>query len=156
MVLKPGYLPVPFVIGIMPFAALVMAIGADVVWRSVPRGRLGLGAGSVRHWLGPVALLVAVIVIGTVAIPSWASQDRVLFTVNQESPILQAETWVAANLPHNVKMIVDDTMWIDLVQDGFPRHDVVWYYKVDTDPDVEARAPLGWRELPVRGQHPNP
>ena len=145
MVLKPGYLPVPFVIGIMPFAALVMAIGADVVWRSVPRGRLGLGAGSVRHWLGPVALLVAVIVIGTAAIPSWASQDRVLFTVNQESPILQAETWVAANLPHNVKMIVDDTMWVDLVQDGFPRHDVVWYYKVDTDPDVEARAPLGWR-----------
>jgi hypothetical protein len=69
----------------------------------------------------------------------------VLFTVNQETPVLQAEAWVAANLPHNVKLIVDDTMWVDLVQDGFPRHDIVWYYKVDTDPDVQARAPLGWR-----------
>ena len=46
---------------------------------------------------------------------------------------------------HNVKIIVDDTMWVDFVQDGFPRNHVVWYYKVDTDPDVEARAPLGWR-----------
>ncbi len=37
-------------------------------------------------------------------------------------------------------------MWVDFVRAGFPRNNVVWYYKVDTDPAVEALAPNGWRD----------
>jgi hypothetical protein len=146
VVLKPGYLPVPFVIGMMPFAALAVAIGADVLLQGVPRtGRHSRSLAPHRRWLGPVVLVVAAVVASTWALPSWANQDRGLWEANLESPVLQAEAWMAANLPHNVKIIVDDTMWVDLVQDGFPRNNIVWYYKVGTDPDVEARAPLGWR-----------
>ena len=29
---------------------------------------------------------------------------------------------------------------------GIPRNNVVWYYKVDTDPEVEGIAPNGWKD----------
>lgn len=40
-------------------------------------------------------------------------------------------------------MLVDDAMWVDLVRAGFERENVVWYYKADTDTDVQELTPTG-------------
>jgi hypothetical protein len=58
----------------------------------------------------------------------------------------QAEAYVKANIGHNSRLIVDDSMWLDLVEAGFQQTKVVWYHKVDTDPEVAGMAPNGWRD----------
>jgi hypothetical protein len=47
-------------------------------------------------------------------------------------------------------VLVDDTMYVDLVRAGFePRFGVVWFYKLDfttnLDPSIAANLPQGWR-----------
>jgi hypothetical protein len=69
-----------------------------------------------------------------------------LFNANLDAPMAQAEAWIEKNVPHNARLAVDDALWVDLVHAGFPRQNVVWYYKVDTDPAVEQLAPNGWRD----------
>jgi hypothetical protein len=58
----------------------------------------------------------------------------------------QAEAYVQANIGHDSRLMVDDSMWLDLVEAGFQRTKVVWYHKVDTDPEVAGMAPNGWRD----------
>jgi hypothetical protein len=41
---------------------------------------------------------------------------------------------------------VDDAMWVDLVKAGWDRDNVIWYYKLDTDPAVQVQSPNGWRD----------
>jgi hypothetical protein len=58
----------------------------------------------------------------------------------------QAEAYVEANVGLDSRLMVDDSMWLDLVEAGFQRTKVVWYHKVDTDPEVAGMAPNGWRD----------
>lgn len=142
--LRPGYLPVPFVIAMLPLGALLVAGVADAAWRWQPRQGQLLRRLALRRPLAP-ALLGVGLVAGVIAVPGWAAQDQGLWQHHDNAPMLAAEHWLLANVPRNQKIIVDDSIWLDLVRGGFPRHDVVWFYKVNTDPAVEARAPNGWR-----------
>ncbi len=138
VIFKPGYLPVPFVIGLVPLAALLVAGVADA---------------AIRHWRGrwwrwPVrvlSLVVVVLAIGAAGV-IWPPQLRSLWTYDLDRPLRQAESWVAANVDPGQRILTDDAVWLDLVHDGLPRRDVVWYYKADTDSEVIARAPHGWRD----------
>jgi hypothetical protein len=58
----------------------------------------------------------------------------------------QAQQWIAENVPKADRLIVDDAFWVDLVNDGRDRSDVVWAYKVDTDEQVQAWSPEGWTD----------
>jgi len=58
----------------------------------------------------------------------------------------QAQEWVGENVPKSSRLLVDDAMWVDLVEDGFARNNVVWYYKLDTDGAVERQSPNGWED----------
>ncbi len=129
---RPGYLPAPYVIALIPLAALLVAAVLDAGVRSRRRSVTGLSA---------VAALAAV----AVAVPAWGTPLHRLWTANADRPLRHAQAWLAANAGHDQKLLVDDAVWLDLVRDGFPRNNVVWYFKADTDPAVEARAPHGWR-----------
>lgn len=131
--LRPGYLPVPYVIALLPLAALTVAGSVDVMLRRGPRV------------LGAAAVLVAV-VAAAVAAPLWFTKLRGLALADLDQPLQSAQAWVEDNVPHNRRVLVDDAAWVDLVRAGFPRDNVVWYYKVDTDTAVEAKAPGGWRD----------
>lgn len=133
VVLKPGYLPVMYVIVLIPFAALLVAAVLDLGLR---RGGRALTA------LGVVAALVA----GAVAVPPWAVQLRGLFLADLDRPMREAQSWVADNVRPSERILVDDAVWVDLVRDGLPRQNVVWYYKADTDSDVVSLAPNGWQD----------
>jgi hypothetical protein len=140
MTLRPGYLPIPLVIGMLPFAAVVIAGVADAA-----AGHLAGSPGS-RRALGAVAL-AGVVVVGGLALPRWYQRDRDLMTVDHDRPFQQAEAWINGHVPHRGRLLVDDSLWVDLVQDGYPPGQVVWFYKLDTDRDVRARYPRGWRDF---------
>ena len=145
IITRPGYLPIPFVIGLLPFAALIVPAVADAAWGR-PLHSLTL---TTRVWsiAGRVAvsasLIAAVVAVG----PQWRDKDRDLMLTNHDAPLAQAERWIAANLPRNSRMVVDDAIWVDLVRRGHPPRHVVWFWKLGTDPEVDAYYPNGWRDF---------
>ena len=67
-------------------------------------------------------------------------------------PVDQATRWIDGNVSRDSRLLVDDTMWVDLVERGFDRDlGVVWFYKLDfsanLDPSVAERLPDGWRHF---------
>ena len=139
--LRPGYLPVPYVIGLLPFAALVVPAAVEVWWRRARASKNGAARLTKTVAVGLVAVMAV-----AVAAPMWGPKLRGLLLANLDQPMVQAESWVDQNVDRNYRVVVDDSMWVDFVRAGFPRNNVVWYYKVDTDPAVEALAPNGWRD----------
>jgi 4-amino-4-deoxy-L-arabinose transferase-like glycosyltransferase len=145
LMLRGGYLPMPYVIGLLPFAALVIAGVADVAWshRDAMTGRLAILRHASRAVL--VAALAAVLVfVG----PGWAQADRRHMT-DRRVYLSQAVDWVDQNVPRGRRILVDDTLWVDLADRGFDpdRLEVIWSFKVDLDPAVRDRLTNGWRDL---------
>ena len=139
--LRPGgYLPVPYVIMLIPFGALLIAGVTDAAARSVRRA--GVRGRVLRTaWLaGTLAAVVAVV-------PLWGAQLRGFLLADLDQPTRQAQAWIETNVQRNSTLVVDDAMWVDLVRAGFDRKNVIWYYKVDTDPAVTAALPNGWRDV---------
>ncbi|HEX3333381.1 MAG TPA: hypothetical protein VHS57_03520 [Acidimicrobiales bacterium] len=144
--LRGGYLPVPFVIGILPFAALLVGATGSTLrrlssWPSDRRPRSLLSAGLL---LGGAGALLAFVV------PSWAAGLRTQMTYDQMAPTAQAESWVEQHVVHHDRLLTDDTVWADLVDHGFDRPlGVVWFYKLgyvnNLDPSVARTLGGGWR-----------
>jgi hypothetical protein len=132
VVFKPGYLPVPFVIVLLPFAALLVAAVLDAAVRR-SRGTAVLAA-------------VSAVAVAVSAVALWPGQLRFLWGEDLDRPLQQAEAWVAGNVGPDDQVLVDDAAWVDLVRAGLPRENVVWYYKADTDSDVFSLYPNGWQD----------
>ncbi len=147
-VLRGGYLPVPFVIVLLPFSALLVAatgstLSGLVRWKD-DRRPLVAAKGAVLFG-GAAALLVFVV-------PAWASGLRTQMETNQVAPTAQTETWVEHYVPRGDRLLVDDTVWVDLVDHGFDRpYGVVWFYKLgyvnNLDPSVKRTLGGGWRNF---------
>ena len=145
-VLTPGYLPVPFIIGSLPFACLAAAGGVYTLasWKPLINW---------HRWGGVVAaaprVLTAAGLITAMAwmVPSWIKGDSYLLTADADRPEQQALAWVSTHVPRYDRLLVDDSEWVDLVRAGFPPNQVVWFYKLSSDPSVEARYPRGWHDL---------
>lgn len=148
MMFRPnGYLPVPYVIMLIPFAALLVAYTAERAVLSIAgrvRTRTRLGTGTRRGLGFTWAVTTAVALV--VAVPLWGTQLRGFVLGNLDLPMQQAEQWVGDNVSKSSRLLVDDAMWVDLVEDGFARNNVVWYYKLDTDGAVERQSPNGWKD----------
>jgi hypothetical protein len=141
MVLRPGYLPNMYVIGLLPFAALIVAGTGDAMWR-----RMRLRALVVA--LGVAALVVVA--------PRWAHTDHVAMTARLDGSELAAKQWLLANVGHDKRVIVGDEYWLYLIEHGFDQHPmpggffsrtVVVYWPLDYDPAVKRRFPDGWRDF---------
>ena len=154
MSLRPGYLPIPFVIGLLPLAALVVAMVTDAVWGpDASAGRLRPVAGIRRvaqgTWRVARRATVVTVVVAAVGFvgPDWYQMDRDLMTVDHDRPLTQAQRWIDDNVPSDSPILVDDAIWVDLVRSGRPASRVVWFWKLDRDPEIRARYPDGWRNF---------
>jgi hypothetical protein len=139
MLLRGGYLPVPYVIVMLPLAALLIATVAE---EAVRRIRTGVPVMKIAA----AVLLVAVAGSAAVAVPRWHDTLDFLSTSDEDAPMRQARQWLADNVPLDQRLIVDDAFWVDLVAAGRNRDDVAWFYKLDTDPAVQALNPHGFRD----------
>lgn len=145
--LRPGYLPDPFVVALLPFCALSLAGLCQTTVVAARRRRLPLDA---RLW---AALLTAVTVVG-VAVPAsadWAPGRLALDAGSAEQVTARTEAYLARTVPHDQRLLVDDSLWVDLVEQGRSQGDVVWFYKTDftnnLDPSQARALPHGYRDL---------
>ncbi|HVT22436.1 MAG TPA: hypothetical protein VHE57_13730 [Mycobacteriales bacterium] len=158
--LRPGYLPQPYVVAFLPFAALAAAATAQLGWHALrerPPVPIRPGARHEARLLaaGRVGALAAMVAVAAVAVPGWLHGDAALAGPDETAPVAAAEHWLEAHARGPVTaassnrtgfgrdVLVDDTMWSDLVANGFPQRQVIWFYKLDfvdnLDPSVRHR-----------------
>jgi hypothetical protein len=148
MMLRNGYLPYPYVIAMLPFAALVVGGVVDQVW-----GFQGDGwTRAVQAWrerpgvLARRASVVAVLAVFAVAgLPMWARGLHDQMTTDRTVALRQAAGWLSTNARPQEVVVVDDSLWVDLVERGLSPEKVIWFYKVDLDPAV--KLPDGWHSI---------
>ncbi len=136
MSLRNGYLPVTYPVELFPFVGLVFGAVADSlvrVWR--PRSVLRIGS-------------AALVVVATAALSAvWLRGSAAKLFPSIDQPALSAEHWMANHGNRQLPVLVGDSMWVDLVHEGWKINRVVWFYKINTDPQVEKRFPAGWRDM---------
>jgi hypothetical protein len=137
LVVRGGYLPDAYIVAFLPFAALLVAGVMHHIWTSPTRIRQAVA--------GVLAAGMVVAVCGP-----WLRNDSALLTTDQVTPTWQAEGWLATHIDRQARIIVDDSIWVDLVRRGFnPKLGVVWFSKLDftnnLDPSVQRAFPTGWR-----------
>lgn len=164
--LRGGYLPEPFVIGLLPFCALLPPAVLDAVaGRAGPSTRPPLRnpeTGGYRRFCSRGLLArravrstlagLAVAVFAVLVVPSWWRADAYAMRADQTKAERSAERWIEVHVPHRARLLIDDTMYVDLVRAGFaPRYGVVWFYKLgftnNLDPAIVRHLPHGWREF---------
>lgn len=138
--LRPGgYLPAMYVIGALPFLALAAAGGADLLWQRMT-GRAGLVGRAA------LAAVVAVLLVGLA--PKWQGGLTGATGTDTGAARQAAEQWLADHAGPEATVLVDDVSWVGLVAGhGLPRDQVLWFYKLDTDPEVREQFPGGWRDV---------
>jgi 4-amino-4-deoxy-L-arabinose transferase-like glycosyltransferase len=147
-----GYLPAMYIIQMLPFFALGAAGIADqavsfilkykarpVFWQQISR---------------LTVVVVCIVVAAIYVVPKWYSHDHDADTQDLNKGYSEAAAWFTTHVPHpgNDRVVVDDTLWLDMVHDGFKasRYDI-YFFKIDVDPDVDnalAGAPADkWKDL---------
>jgi 4-amino-4-deoxy-L-arabinose transferase-like glycosyltransferase len=141
-----GYLPEPFDIGLLPFCAVLPAGLLNALWSaSWQRARwFGYGASA-------ASTALTVLLVGLIA-PGWIRGDTFAMHRNLTTPQIQAEHWIETHVKRQARLIVDDTMYVDLVRAGFrPRYGAVWFSKLsfasNLDPAIRRHLPKGWHEF---------
>ena len=133
--LRPsGYIPAMYVIGVLPFAAIAISAVAEEAtrWTRRAHGRF-VRTGRV---VGAVAAVTLIAVPAAIAAPMWLKADKQMITTNDVSANERAVAWLATHVSPDSTLLVDDTVWTDLVQRGFQRDRTIWFYKLDLDPAV--------------------
>jgi hypothetical protein len=142
-ILRPGHLPVPFILSALPLTALLVAGTGEValryLFRTVEQRSVGL-----RRFRVPALAAGALIV--SMAVSLWLPTYHGLLGSDDDASMRQAQQWIEQNVPKTDRLIVDDALWLDLIRDGRDRRNVVWAYKVDTDAQVQGWAPHGWTD----------
>jgi 4-amino-4-deoxy-L-arabinose transferase-like glycosyltransferase len=141
---RGGYLPYPYVISLLPFAALIIGgVGNNLwsAWQAPSRGP-GSTHKALRIGAGPVVLIGAAL-FALSAAPAWGSVVYQSTTIDLSTPPRQATEWIEDNIDKQAVIIVDDYVWPDLALRGYQNQ--IWSYKADLDPEVRARLlPNGW------------
>jgi intracellular septation protein A len=142
-ILRPGYLPVPFILSALPLTALLAAGTGEVavryLFRTVKQRSVGL-----RRFRVPALATGALVV--SIAVSLWLPTYHGLMESDDDASMRQTQQWIEQNVPKADRLIVDDAFWLDLIRDGRDRRNVVWAYKVDTDEQVQGWAPNGWTD----------
>ena len=150
-VFRPGYLPNMYVIGVLPFAALIVPGSIEALWRRARSFRWTAVVWALR---AAVAAVTCALIF--VAAPRWANGDRTAMTVRLDGPALAAEQWIIDHLPRDKRIIVDDQYWIYLIEHGYNDQPmrggffsdrVVSYWPLDYDPAVKRTFPQRWRDF---------
>jgi hypothetical protein len=143
LLLRNGYLPFPYVIAMLPFAALTVAGVAHRLcagpiaknWRSTAAKRAG-------QLVVVCAVAASVVVVG----PTWSRAAHRVMSEDDSRSSRQALAYVVTHVPKGSILLVDDNIWTDLVRRGFDPSPI-WFYKLDLDPAVRARLRNGWRDI---------
>jgi 4-amino-4-deoxy-L-arabinose transferase-like glycosyltransferase len=143
--LRTGYLPRPFIISVLPFAALLIGGVADSTWnwRSAARAT----ASPIRRavsWIGPVLVSCCIAAAAVYVVPVWKFRISEITTKDETRAFRTSLRWIKEHIPPDTTLLVDNTYWVDLTQAGYAP--VIWFYKLDLDPAIRRRFP-SWRSF---------
>ncbi len=142
LLLRTGYLPYPYIIGLLPFAALCIA-GALHYLVIAP---LASRPGAMRHLLAGVIGIVFVAGSVIFVAPSWQPKLEALTSVDNDASSRQAVDWIQTNIGRDKRLVVESALWTDLENQGFNQPQPVWLYKTETDPEV-TKTIGGWQGI---------
>ena len=155
--LRDGYLPYPFVIAMIPFAALTIAGVVDVLWqwsrlserlpRLVGPGRTESMVGVLARTAAGAAVLGGVAVFALTVAGPWRYGLQDLSTHDRDAGKSNALSWLESNTEPQQRIVVDDAFWVDLVRHGHPDKRVIWFTKLDVDRDVALPKKDAWRHI---------
>lgn len=146
LLLRTGYLPYPYIITLLPFAALVFA---GVLHYSLI-APLQIKHTSFLHlvWDCIVRIALVLLLFGATIfiVPSWSAKLSTLTYVDQDASSRQAVEWVEQKVPKDSRLVVESALWTDLRDKGFKTNPPVWLYKTETDPAVSKEIG-GWQGI---------
>jgi 4-amino-4-deoxy-L-arabinose transferase-like glycosyltransferase len=147
MLFRNGYLPFPYVIAMLPFAALTIAGVTDQLCKGpAPRGGWRGWLVAMTRRTGQLVVVVAVVASIVTVGPAWGRGIDRAMTEDHSRPPQQALAYILAHVPRGSILLVDDNLWTDLVRHGF-NPDPVWFYKLELDPAVRNKYKNGWRDI---------
>jgi 4-amino-4-deoxy-L-arabinose transferase-like glycosyltransferase len=138
MLLRTGYLPFMYVIGLLPFLALVIAGVGDWCWPRIEAWRQQVGWRATRTGILALVTAIGVIMFAGAASKPWQDTLAYQFRTDADAFQRQAIAWVTAHVPRSKTLVVEGETWLDYVSRGYSRSSIIWVYKVDTDPAVQA------------------
>jgi hypothetical protein len=143
MMLRSGYLPYPYIIGLLPFAAITFA----GVLHYMIIEPLRHNASIMRNLWASAAACALVVGAAVFVAPAWQTKLQALTTQDQDNSSRQAVEWIDKNVPKkDNRMVVESALWTDLLDKGYNDPDPVWLYKTETDPAVVNEIG-GWRGI---------
>lgn len=157
LMLRDGYLPQPYIVSLVPFAALLLAGLAEAAWRSqmfkvaVVRSksvwsRLWHGVKLGVNRTGAMIVIVVAALFSVEVAPVWADNIHTAATTDQGRYSHETTQWILENIPKDATIVVDDNTWTDLTRAGYTK--VIWIFKVDLDPAVNAEfLPNGYKDI---------
>jgi hypothetical protein len=131
ILLRKGYLPFPYVIAILPFAALTCAIGIDRLIHDLKDK-----TSPVIRSFGTAAIAELAILLAVMIWPAWYHRNTTAVTTDADASSRQTVNWVEQHVPKTSRMIVESALWSDLEDRGYSQPKPVWLYKTETDPAV--------------------
>ena len=152
MIMRPGYLPDMYVIGLLPFAALIVAGTVEAIGRLWSRAVSRFVPAAIAAAVFALVLAIPVQIVGA----HWARGDRIAMTARDADAAIAAKHWLSDHVSREKRLIVDDEFWIYLVAHGFDDHPmsggffsrtVVSFWPLDFDPAVKRHFPDGWRDF---------
>jgi hypothetical protein len=118
----------------VPLGAVLLAAGAQLVWvwhleaRVEPRRQTHPASRTVSRLDAAVPIVfVGAALALALAVPAWVSTHQDLMAGGPEAPLATAGDWVVDNLNDRDRVIVDDAIWVDLVEDGVPPSSIAGY-----------------------------
>jgi 4-amino-4-deoxy-L-arabinose transferase-like glycosyltransferase len=154
--LRSGYLPYPFVVAMIPFAALTIVGVVDAAWQRsalpLPWRRKASDARPGRFaitWRAAVRTSIAgaTIALLVIAHGGWQARIHNLWHVDHDAGAAAALAWVRSNVPTKDRIVVDDAFWVDLVDHGYTQQRTIWFTKLDVDPAIRLPARPPWRAI---------
>jgi hypothetical protein len=133
-IIRSNTLSWPFFGQFVPVAALAIGAAVDTIWRWLRGIRL------VRPVAGPVVACLVALPVALVA-PAWWEYHQHARTHDANAVYREAAAWMTRSLPQDSTVLLDNTLWLDLVLAGHDPEKVVWFWKLEEDREVEERFP---------------
>ncbi len=127
-----------YIIQMLPFFAIGVAGVADRLGARHPH-LPGPGGVFWQQLTRLAVLLVCIMLAFVYVVPRWYSGDQNADTQDLNTGYADAVEWVHTHIPHpgDTRIVVDDTLFLDMLQDGFkPSRYDIYFFKLDIDPDV--------------------
>lgn len=142
LLLRTGYLPYPYIIILLPFAALLFAGVLDRLVITPLRKNTYLQPAEIGSFV-----IASVLALGLItAAPDWIPKYTTALTTDNDAPSRQAVDWITKNVGHDQQLVTESALWTDLQLRGFAQPEPIWLYKTETDPAVTKK--LGdWKNI---------